>query len=76
MDYIIRDVEEEDKEAVTAVFNYFVDNSFAAYPSTHVDESFYNRLRAIGAGFPFLVVEADGRGVIGFAQLRPHHPAD
>lgn len=76
MKHIIRNAEENDKEAVTAVFNFFVDNSFAAYPSAHVDGSFYDRLWTVGAGFPFLVVEANERGVIGFAQLRPYHPAD
>ncbi len=76
MAYNIRNADDHDRDGVVAVFNYFVDNSFAAYPTTRVDGAFFDRLRSLGAGFPFLVVESAKRDIVGFAQLRPHHPAD
>jgi L-amino acid N-acyltransferase YncA len=77
MDYLIRLAEDKDAPAVTEVFNYFVKNSFAAYPSKPNDESFFTRMRSLAGKFPFYVVETPEHKVIGFALLRAgFNPAD
>ncbi len=43
MDATIRIVEERDWHALTAVFNHFVTDSFAAYPEEPVSEDFFKK---------------------------------
>jgi len=73
MEAAIRPVEARDWRAVTAVFNHFVTNSFAAYPEEPVPEEFFERKHAAAPGYPFLVAESGGT-VVGFAYLSPFHP--
>ncbi len=71
MDATIRMVEERDWRALTAVFNHFVTDSFAAYPEEPVSEDFFKKKHLDSPDFPFLVAETDGE-VVGFAYLS--HP--
>jgi L-amino acid N-acyltransferase YncA len=73
MDATIRAVEAGDWKAVTAVFNHFVTNSFAAYPEEQVPEDFFAKRHAGAPGYPFLVAEVGG-AIVGFAYLSPFHP--
>lgn len=75
MSFALRNAQDSDAAAITAIFNYFVSNSFAAYPDTPLDESLYARLRTAGASLPFHVIVAPSGEVVGFGQLRPIHPA-
>lgn len=70
----IRAVEARDWQSITAIFNHFVSESFAAYPDQPVDESFFRDRHAAHPEYPFLVAEGD-EAVIGFAYLSPFHPA-
>lgn len=73
MEVAIRAVEQRDWVAVTAIFNHFVANSFAAYPEEPVDDDFFRKKQEAAADYPFLVAEAGG-AIIGFAYLSPFHP--
>lgn len=73
MDPTIRAVEERDWQAVTAVFNHFVTDSFAAYPEQPVSGDFFKKRHLDSPDFPFLVAELNGE-VIGFAYLSAFHP--
>lgn len=74
MDYTIVPVSNEDADAVIGIFNYYVENSFAAFPEEPVTPHFFDLLVNMSAGYPFLVAR-DGEGkVLGFALLRPHNP--
>ena len=75
MMYRFRAAVEGDRKAVTSVFNYFVEHSFAAFPEEKVDTSFYDRMANIAKGYPFYVIETDENGVVGFALLHPYHGA-
>jgi len=70
--HIIRKVNDNDREAVIAVFNHYVENSLAAYPDRRVDAGFFDTLKDIVYGDSFYAVEAEGR-VIGFSFLKRHH---
>jgi len=74
MNALIRPVLEGDWEAIAAIFNHFVTESFAAYPDTPVDVTFLRDRHAAHPMFPFVVAEIKGR-VAGFAYLSPFHPA-
>jgi phosphinothricin acetyltransferase len=63
-------VRANDWAAVTAIFNHFVLESFAAYPEQPVDEAFLRGRAAASPDYPFLVAEVAGQ-VVGFAYLAP-----
>ncbi len=73
MDATIRSVDQRDWGAVTAIFNHFVANSFAAYPEEPVADDFFQKKHEAVADYPFLVAEAGG-AIVGFAYLSPFHP--
>jgi L-amino acid N-acyltransferase YncA len=75
LDYSIRTVENKDGEAVVNIFNYFVRNSFAAYPDKEVGIEFFERLCDLTAGYAFYVVEIKG-DVTGFGLIRAYHHSD
>jgi len=70
----IRAVTERDWPAITAVFNYFVANSLAAYPEKPVSGDAFKKKHLECPDFPFVVAELGGV-VVGFAYLLPFHHA-
>jgi L-amino acid N-acyltransferase YncA len=76
MDYPMRLAADSDAQAVADIFNHFVENSFAAYPSLPVDRSFLGRLQTLAGRLPTYVIETPTGKVVGFAGLRPLHMAD
>lgn len=63
---------DEHRRAVIDIFNYYVENSFAAYPETKLPYEFFDQLLAMCRGYCALVMKR-GDEVIGFALLRPYH---
>jgi phosphinothricin acetyltransferase len=70
----IRPVSDADWPTVTAIFNHFVEHSFAAYNDEPVDVTFFRERHSANPELPFVVVEHDDR-VVGFAYLSPYHSA-
>jgi len=67
--YITRAATDDDEEAVLSIFNYYVENSFAAYPESKVDKAFFRELKIMTVNHPFYVVEQANKAVIGFGLL-------
>ena len=67
--YSIRTVTDDDKDAVLSIFNYYIENSFAAYRENKVDSDFFQQFKKMASGYPFYVVEIPGDRIIGFAFL-------
>ncbi len=74
MTYELAELSEDDRNEVVAIFNYFVTNSFAAYPEEAVGEEFFDRVRQLSEGYPAVVVKTDTGAVVGFGFLRAFHP--
>jgi phosphinothricin acetyltransferase len=72
MQYRIRKVTDGDREAVVAIFNYFVERSYAAYPEKKVNLDFFDKLRQLATGYPFYVIESPREGTVGFGLMRPY----
>ena len=72
----IRPVIDNDRDAIVAVFNYFVENSFAAYPEQTVGAEFFQRMKAFAEGYPFYAIVSEDEQVVGFALIHPMHPAN
>jgi L-amino acid N-acyltransferase YncA len=59
-----------------AVFNHFVEHSFAAYPHRPVGDDFVKRFEAYAAEYPVLTVLGEDGCVLGFGAVHAFHPAD
>jgi phosphinothricin acetyltransferase len=75
MDYELTNLSEGDRQAVVAIFNYFVGCSFAAYPEEPVTGEFFDRLLAMCQGYPAVAAKTAAGETVGFALLRAYHPA-
>ena len=67
---------EGDREAVIDLFNYYIENSFAAYPDKKVPYGLFDQFLTLTEGYPAFTVrdEESADRVVGFAFLRPYHP--
>ena len=74
--FIFRKVQDSDREAILCIFNYFVENSYAAYPDRKVGTELFDMLRGMSRGGVFYVIESSAKQVIGFGLLRHHQHSD
>ena len=73
-DYSFGQLQATDRTAVIDIFNYYVRNSFAAYPEQEVPYEFFGMFLEIVKNYPSFVVKDMSGTVIGFGMLRPHNP--
>ncbi|AKB19268.1 MULTISPECIES: GNAT family N-acetyltransferase [unclassified Methanosarcina] len=76
--YQIREAVTEDISGMLEVFNYYIENSFAAYIETKVGPEFFQAVQSEkeqdeNEHFPFYVIEEKGK-IIGIGALRPYFP--
>ncbi len=71
----IRKVEDRDSSAVAAIFNHYVEHSFAAYPDKPVDVAFVGIMKTIVHGDAFYVMEMPDGEMAGFAFLKKYSPS-
>jgi len=64
-----RDHEKE----VMRIFNYYAENSFAAYPEEKLPAEFFNRFLEMSEGYPAYALKFREK-TIGFCFLRAYHP--
>ncbi len=74
MEYEIGPISSEDRKEIVEIFNFYVENSFAAFPEKRVPTEFFNVLMEACRGYPAFAARDAGGRVLGFALLRPHHP--
>ncbi|HWP97074.1 MAG TPA: GNAT family N-acetyltransferase [Syntrophomonadaceae bacterium] len=70
-----RRVKETDGIQVIDIFNYYIENSFAAYLDTKLSYDTFEPLRGLAQGYPFYVIENERDGVIGFGFMGKYHPS-
>ena len=63
-----------DREAVIDILNYYVENTFAAYPERKLPYEFFDTFLGMCQGYPAVTVRDESGGVIGFGMLRPFNP--
>lgn len=74
MEYSLVPISAEDREAVIDIFNYYIENSYAAYPENRVPYEFFDLFLRNTAGYPTAVVKDENGKVQGFGMLHPHSP--
>lgn len=76
MEYRFEPLSEANRNGVVDVFNYFIENSFAAYREIKVGYDMFDKFRAVTFGNPAIAVKTESGQVVGFAFMRPYHPAE
>ena len=73
-DYYLRKMSGHDRTAVIDIFNFFIENGFAAYPEKKVSYDFFKFFQQMSKGLPAVVAvdRKNGDKVAGFGLMRPH----
>jgi phosphinothricin acetyltransferase len=74
MEYYLSPLSPEDREDVINIFNYYIENSFAAYPEKKVPYEFFDIFLQATAGYPTAIAKDENKTLLGFGMLRPHSP--
>ena len=74
MKYELFPISSSDLEEVIDIFNYYVENSFAAYPERRVPYEFLDLLLQSTAGYPSAIVKDKSKAILGFGMLPPILP--
>jgi len=75
MEYSFEVMSKDHAEEVMDIFNYYIENSFAAYPSAKLPYQFFGMFLEMTKGFPAFVIRNDGNGkAAGFCFLKPYNP--
>jgi L-amino acid N-acyltransferase YncA len=74
MEYSINPISDEDRESIMDIFNYYVDNSFAAYPVKKLPYQAFDMFLQMSDGFPTGSVRDQNGRIVGFGMLRSHNP--
>lgn len=74
MEHKLSPINGDDREAVIDIFNYYVHNSFAAYPETNLPYEAFDKLLDMSRGYPTVAARDEADGVLGFGMLRPYSP--
>lgn len=74
MEYAITPIANDDRESIIDIFNYYVENSFAAYPENKLPYQAFDMLLQMSGGFPAGSIKDQNGRVVGFGMLRAHNP--
>lgn len=56
------------------IFNYYVENSFAAYPENKLPYEAFDMFLQMSSGFPTGSIRDQNGKIVGFGMLRTHNP--
>lgn len=74
MNFTVAPITLDDRQQIVDIFNYYVENSFAAYPDQTVSYEFFDFLLNLCRGYPTATVKDTEGAVVGFGMLRPYNP--
>ena len=74
MDYVMSLISNEDRKSMMDIFNYYVENSYAAYPETKLPYEAFDMFLQMAQGYPTAKVKDKNGRVVGFGLLRSHNP--
>lgn len=75
MDLIYEPMIEKYSNEVIDIFNYYVENSFAAYFENKLPYQFFNKFIEMTKGYPaYVLLNKETKKVIGFCFLKPYSP--
>lgn len=73
MSITIKPINQNHREQIITIYNYYIENSFAAYLETRVPFDFFEHFLKMCEGYPSIVAEDENGSIVGFGLLRPYH---
>jgi phosphinothricin acetyltransferase len=73
-EYGIETIREEHGREIIDIFNYYIENGFAAFPEQKVPYEFFTMLAGMAANLPAVAAIDKNGNVLGFGMLRQHTP--
>lgn len=73
MEYSIAPMSEDDRQAVIDIFNYYVENGFAAYPEKKLPYEAFDKFVEMSKGFPTGSIKDRNGKTVGFGFLSAHN---
>jgi phosphinothricin acetyltransferase len=73
-EFLLGPIMPSDGKAIIDIFNYYIGNTFAAYPENPVPYAFFDNLLETCRNYPTVVARGPGGEIAGFGLLRPHNP--
>ena len=74
MEYSIDSMSNDDRESIMDIFNYYVENTFAAYPENKLPYQEFDMFLKVSDGFPRGTIKDENGKIVGFGMLRSHNP--
>jgi len=75
MQIIFEKLSMEHQKPIMEVFNYYIENSTAAFPTSVLPEEFYRKFMEMTKGYPaYAIVDPGTHEVLGFCMLRAYNP--
>jgi L-amino acid N-acyltransferase YncA len=73
MNINLKPINQKHKEQIIDIYNYYIENSFAAYLEKSVPFDFFEQFLKMCEGYPSAVAEGEKGNIVGFGLLRPYH---
>ncbi|MBM4271996.1 MAG: N-acetyltransferase family protein [Deltaproteobacteria bacterium] len=74
MAYSFEKMTYQHRKEVIDIFNFYIENTMAAYPDEPVGYEFFDLFLNLSEGFPSLVIKDTTGNIVGFAFMRPFLP--
>jgi L-amino acid N-acyltransferase YncA len=74
VDIIIEPLAKDSQKEIIDIFNYYVENSFAAYPEHKLPYEAFDHFLKMCEGYPAIVVKDNQANTLGFGMLRAYNP--
>jgi L-amino acid N-acyltransferase YncA len=74
MNVKIAPITKDNRKEIIDIFNYYVENSFAAYPEQKLPYEFFDHFLEMCEGYPALTAEDEHGDILGFGLLRAYNP--
>jgi L-amino acid N-acyltransferase YncA len=74
MEFTFGPITAAEGNAIIDIFNYYIENSYAAYPEHPVPYAFFGMFLEICRNYPSVIIKDPDGTVAGFGMLRPHNP--
>lgn len=74
MKYTVHSTVGDDRKSIIDIFNFYIENSFAAYPENKVPYEIFDTFKEMSEGYPRGTIKDETGKIIGFGMLRRYNP--
>jgi L-amino acid N-acyltransferase YncA len=74
MNITLEPITKDKQKEIMDIFNYYVENSFAAYPENKLPYEIFDMFLKMCEGYPAVTANDEEGNVLGFGMLRAYNP--